>query len=524
MANRAAVLTRRLSAQCSRSAGRNTAGLAARVQGLHTSSPGRSFLSTLLQTAKSKNPITTQWYGQPAHETHPELVAHGETTPGIAQSEYDQRRRKVVKDLPDGSTLFLFSSPMHFVSPHVFHEFRQDSDFYYLTGWNEPDSVAVIQKSQFAKRGYTMTMFIRPKEPEKELWEGPRSGLEAAVAVFGADEARPVREFAKRAAKLVADARSKPIYAELDGEHGLVRSDQCSELRQILKREDAGARVRRLTTLVQRARLIKSAAELQLMREAGRVSAVAFVETMRACRPGLCESTLQSTFAHAAKMALAGSESVPDRSTLTRPAYVPVFASGEHALCMHYVLNNGPVRDGDLVLVDAGAEYAAYAADITRTFPAAGRFSEPQRDLYSAVLSVQEQMIRLCHAGSGYPLNEIHRCSTHALATELKQIGFRAAERDIDRILYPHHIAHYLGLDVHDTIDMTRSQPLKSNMVVTIEPGIYVPYDDRFPKAFQGIGIRIEDDIVVGQAESDIENLTANAPKSLADIEACMAR
>ncbi|KAJ2851504.1 aminopeptidase [Coemansia brasiliensis] len=500
------------------------------IRALHSSRTGRGLLSTLLQTPNSKDPITSQWLGQPAHATHPELVGKGETTPGISQSEYDQRRRQLVDSLPDSSLAFVFSAQMHFVSPHVFHKFRQDSDLFYLTGWNEPESVAVIQKAPLTERGYTMTMFVRPKAPETELWEGPRSGLEAAVSVFGADEAWPIHDFARYAAQLVTDARASSaggwsVYADLDNEHGMTRSSQCGELQRILQREQAGSHVHRLTSLVQRARLIKSPAEIQLMREAGRISSAAFTAVMRACRPGLSEATLQSTFEHASRQSLvdAGSATA-DLSALTRPAYVPVFAAGEHALCMHYVLNNGPLRDGDLVLADAGAEYAAYASDITRSFPVSGRFSEPQRDLYSAVLNVQEQMIRLCHASSGYSLNEIHRSSTSALIAELKQIGFHASERDVETRLYPHHIAHYLGLDVHDTVDMTRSQTLKPNMVVTIEPGLYVPYDDCFPKAFRGIGIRIEDNIVVGHSEAEIENLSTSAPKSIADIESCMTR
>ncbi|KAJ2726494.1 aminopeptidase, partial [Coemansia sp. D1744] len=182
MANRAAVFVHRLSGHSLSVRRLSIYGsrLTLHARRLHASSAGRSFLSTLLQTAKTKNPITAQWNGQPTHETHPELVAQGETTPGILQSEYDQRRRNIVDSLPDGGTAFLFSAPMHFVSPHVFHEFRQDSDFYYMTGWNEPESVAVLQKSATARRGYTLTMFVRAKEPEKELWEGPRSGLETA--------------------------------------------------------------------------------------------------------------------------------------------------------------------------------------------------------------------------------------------------------------------------------------------------------------------------------------------------------
>ncbi|KAJ2491820.1 aminopeptidase [Coemansia sp. RSA 2050] len=491
----------------------------------------RSFLSSLLQTAKSNNPITGQWYGQPTHETHPELVSPAEVTHGITKSEYEARRQQLVQDMPAGSTLVLFSSRMYFVSPHVFHGFRQDSDFFYLTGWNEPDSVVVIEKSATASRGYTMVMFVNSKDPKKEVWEGPRNGIEAAVSLFGADEARPVAEFRKYAAKLTGrlqDRKSRDgayVFADLDAEHGLLRSRECDAFRDQLKRDNMGSHVRRLSPLVQQQRLIKSSAEIQLMREAGRISALGFGQLMQKCRPGLSESTLQAVFEHATQMALVSQHedgSVVDRSALSRPAYVPVFASGEHALCMHYVQNASPAKSGDLILVDAGTEYAAYASDITRTFPVNGRFTQPQRDLYSALLSVHEQMVRLCCVESGYSLNEVHRRSAKLLATELKQIGLDVSDRDIDEQLFPHHIGHYLGMDVHDTVDISRSQQLKRNMVVTIEPGVYVPYDNRFPKAFQGIGIRIEDDIVVGQTESDIENLTARAPRSVEEIEACV--
>ncbi|KAJ2744201.1 aminopeptidase [Coemansia sp. BCRC 34301] len=514
-------------------AARTCSSLLSKPRSFHVAaSAKRSFLSSLLQTAKSNNPATNQWYGQPTHETHPELVGSPETTHGVTKSEYEARRQKLVQDLPPGSTLLLFSSRMYFVSPHVFHNFRQDSDFFYLTGWNEPDSVAVIEKSATASRGYTMVMFVNPKDPKKEVWEGPRNGVEAAVSLFGADEARPIADFGKYVNKLTSRLQDRGsrrdgarIYADLDAEHGLLRSKECDALRAQLKRDNLGSHMRRPSPLVQQLRLIKSSSEIQLMREAGRISAHGFGQIMQACRPGLSEATLQTVFEHATRMALVSQGEdghVVDRSVLSRPAYVPVFASGEHALCMHYVQNSGPIKDGDLILVDAGAEYAAYASDITRTFPVNGRFSQPQRDLYSALLSVHEQMLKLCHVGSGYSLNEIHRRSAKVLATELKQIGLDASDRDIDEQLFPHHIGHYLGMDVHDTVDINRSQQLKKNMVVTIEPGVYVPYDSKFPKAFQGIGIRIEDDIVVGQTEADIENLTARAPKSVEDIEACM--
>ncbi|KAJ1799199.1 aminopeptidase [Coemansia sp. RSA 2399] len=487
----------------------------------------QGILASLLQTAKSKDPITSQWCGQATHKTHPDLIHENETTHGIKATEYEARRQRLVRDLPKGSVAVVFSAPMLFVAPHVFHQFRQDSDFYYLTGWNEPNSVAVIEKSEHTSRGYTLTMFVNDKDPEKELWEGPRNGIEAAVSLFGADEARPIGEFKRHAEKLVSSLSNKepddsPIYADLDTDYDIQRSMHCKVFKKLLRQKSLGSRVHRLTAQIQQLRLIKSPAEIDLMREASRISSLAFIKTMQACRPGISEAALQSAFEHACKSAPVHSSSGMDQAALVRSAYVPVFASGEHALCMHYVQNSGIMKDGDLILVDAGAEFAAYASDITRTFPVSGRFSDAQRDLYSAVMSVQQQMVQLCHSNSEYSLNEIQRRSTRVLAQELKQIGFHASDSDISNRLYPHHIAHYLGIDVHDTMDMTRSQRLKPNMVVTIEPGIYVPYDDKFPKAFQGIGIRIEDDIVVGRAEKDIENLATLCPKTVEDIEACM--
>ncbi|KAJ2555663.1 aminopeptidase [Coemansia sp. RSA 1933] len=498
------------------------------VNGQWQYNKAHGILNSLLQTAKSNDPITSQWYGQATHQTHPELIKENDTTHGITAAEYETRRHNLVRDLPKGSIVVVFGAPIMFVAPHVFHQFRQDSDFYYLTGWNEPDSVAVIEKSEHASRGYTMTMFVNNKDPEKELWEGPRNGIEAAVSLFGADEARPINEFklhVDRLAKRLGNQGQKdgsPIYTDFDTDYNIQRSPHCKVLKKALRQKNLGTRVHRLTTLIQQLRLIKSPAEIQLMRKANQISSLAFTKTMQACRPGMSEAALQAEFEHACKTVSVTGASNPNQATLVRPAYVPVFASGEHALCMHYVQNSGIMKDGDLILVDAGTEYASYASDITRTFPVNGRFSDAQRDLYSAVLSVKQQMIQLCHSDSEYSLNEIQRCSTRALAQELKQIGFHASDSDISNRLYPHHISHYLGIDVHDTMDLTRSQRLKPNMVVTIEPGIYVPYDSKFPKAFQGIGIRIEDDIVVGRTKEEIENLGALCPETVEDIEACM--
>lgn len=480
---------------------------------LHSTAPrGRGILGGLLQTASTNNPVTSQWSGQPLHRTHPHLVSKAQLTPGLTPQEYESRRQQLVSQLPDNALAVSFGAQQQFSAPHVFYGFRQNADFHYLTGWNEPGAALVLEKSRTSERGYTMTLFARAKDPQGEVWEGPRNGLEAAVDLFGADEAWPLDEFQGRVQKRLT-GREPPVYVDLESEHGVEKTKECAQLRLWLKRQRMGGQIRRLTTLVQQQRLVKSPAEIGLLKTAGRASSLAFQQMLRACQPGISESLLQSHLEHAFKT------SMPGQAALIRPAYVPVFAAGDHALCMHYVQNSGTLREGDLVLVDAGAEYAGYCSDISRTFPISGRWSPAQRDLYSVVLSVQRQMIGLCNREAGYSLNEIHRKSTHLMRTELKQIGFDASEHYIDRHLYPHHISHYLGMDLHDTLDISRSQMLKPNMVVTIEPGLYVPYDSRFPRAFQGMGIRIEDDVVVGSTGGDTVNLTELAPKTLEAIE-----
>jgi intermediate cleaving peptidase 55 len=203
-------------------------------------------------------------------------------------------------------------------------------------------------------------------------------------------------------------------------------------------------------------------------------------------------------------------------------AYVPVVAGGDNALTMHYVRNDMPLRDGDLVLVDCGGEFHGYASDITRTWPVNGKFTEPQRELYQAVLNVNKKCIQLCTEKENISLNGIHEHSVRLMKEELQNLGFKLTEGDVDHRLYPHHIGHYLGLDVHDCHDLDRSRVLRRGYVVTIEPGVYVPYDDRFPHKYQGIGIRIEDNVWVGEEEPVV--LSVTSPKEVVDVEACCQR
>ncbi|KAJ1679661.1 aminopeptidase [Spiromyces aspiralis] len=436
--------------------------------------------------------------------------------------------------MPDNSVAILFSAPIYYMSPHVFYPFRQNSNFMYLTGFNEPSSAVVIEKKGNVSRSYMMTMFVQPKDANAEVWDGPRSGIEAAVDTFGADQAFSINEFGGFIGKVIKNGGSdRLVYADIPSANERQVRSESSKLLEICKELNVGPRLNPISQLVQNLRLTKSKAEVNLMREANRISAEGFKAAMRLCRPGINEQALanefEAEFRRAARSPLE-SDNVNTRSglgdgaALSRWAYVPVVASGSHALVMHYVQNNRRIRSGELVLIDAGAEFASYAADVTRTFPTEGRWaSATQRDLYSAVLEVQKACLKLCNASSGYSLNELHNYSSELLRGELRRLGLQFSSNEFETRLYPHHLAHYLGLDVHDTPDMSRSQPLKPGMVVTVEPGIYIPIDPQYPKEFQGIGIRIEDNIVIGQSEEDSENLSVNCPKSVEEIEEIMS-
>jgi intermediate cleaving peptidase 55 len=200
-----------------------------------------------------------------------------------------------------------------------------------------------------------------------------------------------------------------------------------------------------------------------------------------------------------------------------RPAYVPVVASGENALVIHYTRNDHLLRDGELVLMDAGGEYNGYASDISRTFPVNGTFTPPQRELYAALLTTQKALVKECTVARGHSLDSLHRMSVDLLRVELGKIGVPCEGPVLERVLYPHYLTHSIGIDLHESGTVERSAPLKEGMVITIEPGVYVPADPQFPKYFHGLGIRIEDEVLVG-AEHPVV-LSANAPKEIEDVE-----
>ncbi|KAL2162072.1 hypothetical protein VTH06DRAFT_7857 [Thermothelomyces fergusii] len=490
--------------------------LRVRTQWLPSRPWNRSYASTSISAAELE-------FGQPVYETHPHILKPGEITPGITAQEYADRRAKLAHSLPDGAVAVLPSAEVKYRSGAVFYPFRQESNFLYLTGFSEPRSLAVIRKTGPSLGDYTFHLFCRPKDALAEQWSGPWSGLRAAEDVFNADEAGDINALhtllpsllrsASRIYTDVAPSSSPSPPSSSSSSSSSSSPSASSSLSSILSSLPRKPTIAPLSPLVNAHRAIKSPAEIGAMRHAGRVSGRALTSAMR--RPWASESELHAYLAHAFA-----------RDGLSGEAYVPVVAGGPRGRLIHYTHNAALLRDGETVLVDAGGEYGWYITDITRVWPVGGRFTAAQRDLYAAVLRVQRAAVGLCAERHGLSLDEIHRATEAALQAELERLGFEfgrgmrmfSGSSDVMGILFPHHVGHYIGLDVHDVPGYPRSTPLRAGHCVTIEPGVYVPDDDRFPKHFRGLAVRIEDSVCVDKDEPLV--LTPEAVKEVEDIEA----
>ncbi len=395
--------------------------------------------------------------------------------------------------------------------------FRQDSDFWYLTGFPEPDAIAVINPR--AKKPYTL--YVRPRNVEMETWFGRRHGVDGAVKKFGADRAFSIDKFEDGLSKM------------LDGHETLYYRfgvDEKLDL-QILGYL-SGQRVRRLKTaypphtivdptlIIGEMRLHKSAKEIALMQKAADIAGEAHILAMKKVEPGINEFQVESLME--AYMRDRGASGV---------AYNSIIGGGDNATILHYVENNMPLKDGDLILIDAGAEYEGYASDITRTFPVNGKYSQAQREVYDVVLDVQHQCIE--YTKTGNTVKKRQEFSIELLTEGMKMLGLlKGKTRDLIKKksymkYYMHGVGHYLGLDVHDAGRYFADQKAKDSrgfapgMVLTVEPGLYIPPDDKSaPAKYRGIGIRIEDDVLV--TEDGNLNLTANVPKGAEEIEDLM--
>ncbi|VVT52989.1 uncharacterized protein SAPINGB_P003348 [Magnusiomyces paraingens] len=481
------------------------------------STTSKSFWKPLPRWTK-KNIISAQRYstksrfkaGQPIPETHPHLLRPGEITPGIKAEEYYARRARLLDEMPDNSMAIIAGNDTQFATPSVFYEFRQDPNFFYLTGFMEPQSALVLYK----KKGNSpeSIFFVPPKDEYAELWDGSRTGPKGAIEIFNADNAHSFNDIERVMEKLLKDISIVYYDALPPKESGRLPNFFRSYNRDVLSgslgellRRSSRKEIRSAVQLVEKSRLIKSPAEIENMRIAAEISADVYNSAY-----GIrfqTESQLYYYLDYQFRM-----------RGCTESAYLPVVAGGNHALTIHYTKNYDVLKDGDLVLVDAAGRYGGYCADISRTWPVNGKFTAPQKDLYQAVLNVQKECIKYCSTSSGMTLNDIHRQSEQLFYSELKNCGFASLSRKELTTLYPHYIGHNLGIDVHDISSPPRFTPLQPGQIITIEPGVYVPDTEEWPKHFRGIGIRIEDDVVVRQ--SSYEVITSDTLKEIDDIEA----
>lgn len=434
----------------------------------------------------------------------------------ISAAEYRQRRHTLLAQLPDNAAVVLPGAGLVTRSRDSEFAFRQNSDFYYLTGINEPDALLVLLPGR--DEGASV-VFCQDRDPTMEAWTGRRLGAEGVVAEHGVDQAFENTDRDAYLSDLLAGREL--LYLPLDNSEAVAVAEEALHTAQ------AGLRRGRpalkgwldISPLIHAMRLIKSDAEIALLRHVAGISARAHRRAMQVARPGLSEFQLQAELEH--EFVWQGASG---------PAYSSIVGSGANACVLHYIENSAPLCDDGLVLIDAGAEFALYAGDITRTFPVTGQFSDPQRSLYQIVLDAQLRAVSAIKPGA--TLADIHQGVVHDLTSGLIELGLLQGETQarIDdesyRRFYLHSTSHWLGLDVHDVgtykLDEQTPRPLAAGMVLTVEPGLYIPNDDDIPEAYRGIGIRIEDNIVV-TAESH-EVLTSDVPKQVAEIEALMAK
>jgi Xaa-Pro aminopeptidase len=425
----------------------------------------------------------------------------------------ERRRRLLDAMLPDSVALLIGATPVT-RSADTEYPFRQNSDFWYMTGFDHPNAVAVLRKGP----GPEFTLFVEPRDSAAETWTGYRPGLEGAKRDYGADVAFPAEELLERVPELITDARR--IYHQL-GRNEALDARLVGTLDEMRLRSRAGripaSELVDPREIIHEMRLRKSEAELDLMRRASAITAEAHREAARLAREGRHEYELEAVLDYTFR-----------RRGGTGPAYTTIVGGGRNATILHYVANDQPLRNGDLVLIDAGCEYHGYAADVTRTYPVGGRFEGAARELYEVVLGAQLASLEVAQPGA--TLVQVHDASVTTLVQGMVDVGLLSGDpaeliaAEAYRSYYMHNTSHWLGLDVHD-VGAYRAggepRTLQPGMCFTIEPGLYVPEDDEnADPRFRGIGIRIEDDVVV--TETGHENLTAAIPKRPEDVEAWM--
>jgi Xaa-Pro aminopeptidase len=440
------------------------------------------------------------------------LPAPAPRDPSPSTDLYAARRRALAAMLGPAAVLVVRSLPERLRNGDAHYAFRQHSDVLYLTGFAEPDTTVVFRPGA----DEPLVLFVRPRDPAMEVWDGRRAGLEGARARYGADASYPASELATRLPDLIANHEELHYAVGLDEDTDLLIARTVARLRRTEKRGQRPPRaIVDPRVALHELRLRKGPDELHALRKAAAISSDAHIAAMRQGRPGTFEYELEATINYTFRSRGGAG-----------PGYGSIVGTGENATILHYVENRCAIADGDLVLIDAGCEYNHYTADITRTWPASGTFTPAQRDVYALVLAVQKSAIAMTRPG--VTLDDLHQHCVRALTAGMIELGLLTGTVD-ERIAdaaykryYMHLTSHWLGLDVHDAGAYTtdgKPRPLEPGMVITIEPGLYIaPDDEAAPAHLRGIGIRIEDDVLV--TADGCENLTAACPKEIADLEA----
>ena len=434
---------------------------------------------------------------------------------GIDAAEYTRRRRQLMRMAGPDAILILPAAPERVRSNDTHFPYRQDSDFWYLTGFDEPDAVLVLVPGRAAGE---VLLFCRERDREREAWDGARLGPEGAVATLGMDDAYPYADMDEILPCLIEGRNRVYYHFGRDTEFDLTLIGWVKRVRsQIKQGAQPPHEFQELGHLLHDLRLFKSPAERRLMAEAARIAALAHMDAMRAAKPGMFEYEVEAELLYRF------------RRHGAVPSYEPIVGAGANACVLHYRANRAQLRDGDLLLIDAGAEFHGYASDITRTFPVNGRFSAPQRALYDVVLAANVAAREAVRPGISWIA--LHDIAVEVLTDGLLRLGLlkgtlkQNLQDHAYRRFYMHKTGHWLGLDVHDVGDYRidgEYRLLEPDMAFTIEPGLYIAPDAAGVAAkWRGIGIRIEDDVIV--TRQGVKTLTDDVPRDADDIEARIA-
>ncbi|KAG2695828.1 hypothetical protein I3760_07G030300 [Carya illinoinensis] len=432
--------------------------------------------------------------GQPTSASHPQLLKEGEITPGITSEEYISRRKRLLDLLPEKSVAIIAAAPVKMMTDVVPYTFRQDADYSYITGCQQPGGVAVLSHE------YGLCMFMPEADPHDVIWQGEIAGVEAALKMFKAENAYPMRKLPE----ILPDIIRRPFK--------LFHNEQTAtptymKLEPFQKAANNG-NVEDLSSFTHELRWIKSPAELMLMRESASIACQALLQTIFHSKTYPYEAALSAKVEYECRMRGA-----------QRMAFNPVVGGGPNASVIHYYRNDQRIKEGELVLMDVGCELHGYSSDLTRTWPPCGSFSSAQDELYDLIMQTSKECMKLCKPGA--TIRQIHNYSVEMLRKGLKEIGILKDEGSRSyHQLNPTSIGHYLGMDVHDCSKISYCRPLKPGVVITIEPGIYIPSLFDGPESYRGIGIRIEDEVLI--TETGYEVLTASMPKEVKHMESLL--